>query len=485
MRAGEHTRPPEKALTVQLPDGRSLRFDAPFYIGRDRDCEVRIDEQRISRRHAEASRQHGRWLIRDLQSSNGLFVDGQRVETALIGDGLVVSLGSDGPTLTFTPETSARVTTPEIASRHPEDGTLEGYAERYFGAGGDDKVGSRTLMIRRAFQQVQQRQKRRHRWVVSAVAIIAVFAAGYAYYGYRQLSRQQAIAQDLFYSMKSLDMDIARVEQQQAGSPQGRTEVAKYMEQRRQIEANYDRFVANLYDRRLNEKERLILKVTRNFGECELAAPPEYIREVTRYIQRWQATGRYSRAVKLSQDLGYPRKIAAEFIAQDLPPQFFYLALQESDFDAFRSGPKTRMGIAKGMWQFIPETGQRYGLKIGPQAAFPRPDPEDDRHNWQKATGAAARYMKDIYATDAQASGLLVMASYNWGENRVINLLRTMPANPRERNFWKLLERYRERLPVETYDYVFYIVSAAVIGENPRLFGFQFDSPLTFLEQQS
>ena len=33
------------------------------------------------------------------------------------------------------------------------------------------------------------------------------------------------------------------------------------------------------------------------------------------------------------------------------------------------------------------------------------------------------------------------MASYNWGEQRVINLLRRLPANPRERNFWKLLEQ--------------------------------------------
>jgi len=53
-----------------------------------------------------------------------------------------------------------------------------------------------------------------------------------------------------------------------------------------------------------------------------------------------------------------------------------------------------------------------------------------------------------------------------------------MPANPRERNFWKLLEKYRSQVPSQTYDYVFYIVSAAVIGENPRLFGFPFDSPL-------
>jgi hypothetical protein len=53
-----------------------------------------------------------------------------------------------------------------------------------------------------------------------------------------------------------------------------------------------------------------------------------------------------------------------------------------------------------------------------------------------------------------------------------------MPANPRERNFWQLLAQHRDKIPQETYDYVFYIVSAAVIGENPRLFGFDFDNPL-------
>src|SRR4029079_10563047 len=82
------------------------------------------------------------------------------------------------------------------------------------------------------------------------------------------------------------------------------------------------------------------------------------------------------------------------------------------------------------------------------------------------------------YSTDAQASGLLVMASYNWGENRVVKLLRTMPANPRERNFWKVLEPHRDQVPKETYDYVLNIVAAAVIGENPRLFGFAIDPPL-------
>ena len=70
------------------------------------------------------------------------------------------------------------------------------------------------------------------------------------------------------------------------------------------------------------------------------------------------------------------------------------------------------------------------------------------------------------------------MASYNWGEQRVIRMLKTMPANPRERNFWKVLEQHRDQVPPETYNYVMRIVSAAVIGENPKLFGFAFDSPL-------
>ena len=113
--------------------------------------------------------------------------------------------------------------------------------------------------------------------------------------------------------------------------------------------------------------------------------------------------------------------------------------MQESGFIPTLSGPPTRSGIAKGMWQFIPETGKRYGLNIGPYYRDARVDPADDRLNWEKATVAAASYIKDIYATEAQASGLLVMASYNWGERRVIDRLRKMPLNPRERNFWTLL----------------------------------------------
>jgi hypothetical protein len=89
-----------------------------------------------------------------------------------------------------------------------------------------------------------------------------------------------------------------------------------------------------------------------------------------------------------------------------------------------------------------------------------------------------------LYTTDAQASGLLVIACYNWGEDQMLPLVRSMPENPRERNFWRLLSQHRNKIPQETYDYVFYIISAAVIGENPRLFGFDFDNPLAGLDSK-
>jgi hypothetical protein len=68
------------------------------------------------------------------------------------------------------------------------------------------------------------------------------------------------------------------------------------------------------------------------------------------------------------------------------------------------------------------------------------------------------------------------MASYNRGGDRVLDTLRTMPPDPRRRNFWQLTSA--GLVPSQTYDYVLDIIAAAVIGENPRLFGYDLDNPL-------
>jgi peptidoglycan lytic transglycosylase D len=478
--------PPVPRLTVRTPDDRIFRLVRPFFIGRELDCEVVIEDGRVSRKHVVVSFEDGHWIARDRQSGNGMFVDGRRVDSVRVDDQVTITLGADGPGVRLQVDAPA-ASKPASPPAGGETVILASYADRYFGALDDSEVvGGRTMMIRKAFHKVQKKQRRKYVGIVALVALLAVTAIGYAYYSQRQLAQQRAVAEDLFYSMKALDVDIATVERLVAssGNAASQDQVKRYLDRRRQMEVNYDRFIAGLklYDHTLSPQEQLILRVTRQLGECEMAAPPEYLAEVGSYIRRWQSTGRFARSVNRAQSLGYTRKIVEAFQRQNLPPQFFYLALQESDFNEVASGPPTRWGYAKGMWQIIPDTAKRYGLTVGPLAAYPRPDPGDDRHKWEKATEVAARYIKDIYSTDAQASGLLVMASYNWGEQRVINMIRTLPENPRERNFWKLLNRYRDRIPKETYDYVLSIVSAAVIGENPRLFGFGFDNPLAFVD---
>jgi len=288
--------------------------------------------------------------------------------------------------------------------------------------------------------------------------------------------------------MKSLDLDIANLEKLVADSHsrQGMEEIRKYRSRHKEMEKNYDQFLSSLhvYNPKMTEQDRLVLRVARIFGECELDMPSDFVAEVNKYIKKWQSSPRLANALSAARQNGYTAKISEEMLAEGLPQQFFYLALQESNFDPYISGPMTRKGIAKGMWQFVPETAMKYGLHLGPLIDLRRPDPADDRHHYDRETKAAARYLKDLYSTDAQASGLLVMACYNWGENQVLPLVRSMPANPRERNFWRLLANHRNKIPQETYDYVFYITSAAVIGENPRLFGFDFDNPLAESESR-
>ena len=475
------------------------RFQKPFRIGRTDECEVCVKDEYVSRAHVEVSFENGRWWARDLNSSNGIYINGERVQRTAVQQ-TTIRLGVGGPFISFDvaavaapppPPAAPAVAppaAPPIAAKAPlTDTMVNRYVDHYFaGKAGDGPVGEHTMILRQAFSKVQQKQKRKYGWMMGALGALVLVAGGIALYEHQQSSKQRALAESLFYSMKSLDVNIASVEKLvlDSNSQQGQEQIRKDQDRRREMEKNYDQFLNSLhiYSAKMSEQQKLILRVARIFGECEIAMPPGFVDEVNNYIKKWQSSSRYKNDILRAQENGYTKTISAELLAQDLPPQFFYLALQESNFDPFISGPPTRKGIAKGMWQFIPSTGAKYGLHIGPLAELPRPDPGDDRHHYDRATKAAARYLKDLYSTDAEASGLLVMACYNWGEDYVLPLVKKLPPNPRDRNFWRLLALDRDKIPEETYNYVFYIFSAAVIGENPRLFGFDFDNPLGHLE---
>jgi membrane-bound lytic murein transglycosylase D len=460
----------------------NYRFDKPFKIGRLKDCEISIDNSSVSRAHAEVLFEDGRWTVRDLGSANGLFVRGERVPTVPIAGLTTVRLGAEGPTLKF--EVEKPLPEPEAPKTlHAKDKNVARYIDHYFSTStAGQPAGEHTMFIRQAYAQIETTRKRNFNIVIAALVAVILGASLVAYHEHRQVLQQRAAAEELFYTIKAQDIDLAKLDRALAdmNGHAGAEELNRVRERRQEMEKSYDSYLATLhiYNPKMTERQRLVLRVARIFGECELDMPSDFEAEINRYIDRWRSSERLKKAIATAQQNGYTETISRELLARGLPPQFFYLALQESGFNPSAVGPITRKGYAKGMWQFIPETAVKYSLHLGPLVDRPRLDPGDDRLNYVKETKAAALYLQDLYGTDAQASGFLVMACYNWGENQILPLIQSMPANPKERNFWKLLSKHRDKIPRETYDYVFYIASAAVIGENPRLFGFDFDNPL-------
>jgi pSer/pThr/pTyr-binding forkhead associated (FHA) protein len=486
---------PALLVTVRTEDAadRDYSFTAPFKIGRIEECDVCIKSDYVSRVHASVSLENGAWWLSDLNSSNGIFVDGIRVPRVQLQDGVSVRLGIRGPEIRFRIQMPVAVPPPVIAAPPPNidlKKTKSDYAKHYFGKGDQSRpAGEHTMLIRTVFADVQKKQKRKYTGVILGLAGVMLCLGGFALYEHQQVSKQRSAAEEIFYSMKNLDVEIANLQDavKASNNPQGLDQFNRIEAQRKDMEDSYNRYLAGLhvYSPKMSEQDKLVLRVARIFGECELDMPPDFVAEVNRYIKMWQSSGRYERAIAKARANNYTTTIPQQLLAEGLPPQYFYLAMQESDFDPFISGPPTRKGYAKGMWQFIPGTALKYGLHLGPLVDLPRPDTLDDRHNYERETVAASHYLKDLYGSDAQGSGLLVMACYNWGEDYVLPLVRSMPMNPRDRNFWMLLQKHRDKIPQQTYDYVFYIVSAAVIGENPRLFGFNFDNPLANLNAQA
>jgi membrane-bound lytic murein transglycosylase D len=352
--------------------------------------------------------------------------------------------------------------------------------QRYFTPSKPGEGGLQTLMFRRAFDRIHKKRSRKYRVIIGACFLLLVTAGSVIWIQKSKFEKLRKTGVDIYYNMKTLELQISQLEEivLMKADKQQLEQLRAKRENLKEMETHYDQFVKELgIYRKMGEEDRIIHQIARTFGECDLNVPPEFGKEVRQYINHWKRSDRLQKALQRSKSEGYAVVITKMMGDHQLSPYFFYIALKESEFDSRALGPKTKHGYAKGMWQFIPATAQHFGLKIGPLYRERVYDPQDERFHFEKSTDAAVRYIRDLRNTLAQASGLLVMASYNWSETKVRDILRQMPENPRDRNFWQLLKK--ERIPKETYDFVFYIFSAAVICENPRLFGFDFDSPFS------
>jgi membrane-bound lytic murein transglycosylase D len=147
----------------------------------------------------------------------------------------------------------------------------------------------------------------------------------------------------------------------------------------------------------------------------------------------------------------YIPMIREEFERQGIPADLAYMALIESGFNP---SALSHVG-ARGMWQFMPETARRFGLEVS--------EALDERLDPRKATEAAARYLKVLYAQFGNWP--LAVAAYNCGENRVSKAMKRHGA----RSFWELVQH--KALPLETRKYVPSIIAVTLISRDMERYG--------------
>jgi diguanylate cyclase (GGDEF)-like protein len=89
----------QACLVNIYPTGRGMgqRYplgEVPIVLGRGQDCDVQIDENSVSRRHARIQPASDAYYAYDLQSTNGTYVNEEAIEKAPLNDGDYLRIGN-------------------------------------------------------------------------------------------------------------------------------------------------------------------------------------------------------------------------------------------------------------------------------------------------------------------------------------------------------------------------------------------------------
>ena len=148
----------------------------------------------------------------------------------------------------------------------------------------------------------------------------------------------------------------------------------------------------------------------------------------------------------------YLPHIVEELKARDLPLEIALLPIVESAFDPFAYSH----GRAAGLWQMIPGTARRFGVRQNWWY--------DGRRDVLDSTRAALDYLEYLYELQ-DGDWLNAIASYNSGEGNVLKAKRRNAAQSKPTDFWNL------RVPRETSAYVPRLLALVEIVRDPAQFG--------------
>ena len=134
----------------------------------------------------------------------------------------------------------------------------------------------------------------------------------------------------------------------------------------------------------------------------------------------------------------------------DIPQEFLYLAMAESNFST-RAYSKKR---AAGLWQFMPLTGKHYKLHIDEYV--------DERRDLIKSTEAAAKYLSSLHKRFGK--WYLAAIAYNCGGGRLNNAIKKAGSD----DLKILLDSNMKYIPRESRFYIRKIVALALIGTDEQ-----------------
>ncbi len=188
------------------------------------------------------------------------------------------------------------------------------------------------------------------------------------------------------------------------------------------------------------------------------AIPLTMNRYVEREIRSFQGPRRKFFIESYRRSGRYRGEIVKALKKAGLPEELSWLPLIESGFKV-RALSRAR---ALGLWQFIPSTGYKFGLKRNTWI--------DERLDPKKSTAAAISYLNELHHIFGDWS--TVLAAYNCGEVTVLRIIRGQKIDYLD-NFWDLYQK----LPRETASYVPEFLATLLIIKNPQKYGMDLGTP--------
>jgi len=171
---------------------------------------------------------------------------------------------------------------------------------------------------------------------------------------------------------------------------------------------------------------------------------------IQQYINYYRGRGRGTMEVGLYRSGMFMSMARRIFREEGIPENVAWLGQVESTWKP----TALSWAAASGLWQFIPGTGARFGLR--------RTAHVDERNSFDEATRASARYLKFLF--NRYGNWELGIAAYNCGEGNVDRAIRRAGVT----SFWAAYPY----LPQETRNYVPNILATILIANNPTQYGF-------------